>query len=102
MNGTVRTASFKSEIIAYFAILAMAGLQIIVAYRRGSVGQHIIEMLSLSIGQAAVGVLFFMHLLQEKRSLMYVLIPAVLFVFLLMNAFWTDSFRMVQMRPWAN
>jgi cytochrome c oxidase subunit IV len=60
------------------------------------------EFLSLAIIQAGLGVMFFMHLFQEKRSLMFALIPATVFVLLMMNVFWSDSFRIIQMKPWAN
>lgn len=102
MTGTMREESLKSDILVYFVILAIAGLQIFLAYRGGTVGQHLIEMLSLAIIQAGLGILFFMHLFQEKRSLMFALIPAVVFVLLIMNIIWSDSFRIVHMKPWPN
>jgi cytochrome c oxidase subunit IV len=56
----------------------------------------------LAIVQAGLGIMFFMHLFQEKRSLMFALIPATVFVLLMMNVFWSDSFRIVNMKPWPN
>jgi cytochrome c oxidase subunit IV len=102
MTGTMREESLKSDIIVYFIILVIAGLQILLAYRPGTIGQHVLEMLSLAIIQAGLGVLFFMHLFQEKRSLMFALIPATVFVLLMMNMFWSDSFRIIHMKPWPN
>ena len=102
MTDKARPESLKTDIIIYGVILVIAGLQILLAYRGGTVGQHVIEMLALAIVQAALGVLFFMHLFQEKRSLMLALIPATVFVLLMMNMIWTDSFRIVHMKPWAN
>jgi cytochrome c oxidase subunit IV len=102
MTGTMREESLKSDIIVYFVILVIAGLQILLAYRGGTVGQHVMEMLALAIVQAGLGIMFFMHLFQEKRSLMFALIPATVFVLLMMNVFWSDSFRIVNMKPWPN
>lgn len=102
MTGTMREESLKADIIVYFVILAIAALQIVLAYTHASIGQHVFEMLSLAIIQAGLGVMFFMHLFQEKRSLMFALIPATVFVLLMMNVIWTDSFRIINMRPWAN
>ena len=102
MTGTVREESLKTDIIVYIAILVIAALQVVLAYTHGTVGQHVIEFLSLAIIQAGLGVLFFMHLFQEKRSLMLALIPATVFVLLMMNVFWGDSFRIIHMKPWPN
>jgi hypothetical protein len=102
MSGTMRQESLKTDIIIYFVILGIAGLQIVLAYRGGTIGQHVIEMLSLAIIQAGLGIMFFMHLFQEKRSLMFALIPVTVFVLLMMNMFWSDSFRIIHMKPWPN
>jgi cytochrome c oxidase subunit IV len=98
----MRSGSLKSDIAVYTMILAIAGLQIILAYGGGTIGQHAIEMLCLAIVQTGLAMLFFMHLFQEKRSLMFALIPATLFVLLVMNAIWSDSFRIIHMRLWPN
>ncbi len=102
MEDTAKQESLTTNIIIYCAVLAIAGLQIVLAYRPGSVGKHVIEMLALALVQAALGVLFFMHLFRERRSLMIALIPATLFVLLMMNMIWSDSFRLIHMKPWAN
>jgi cytochrome c oxidase subunit IV len=102
MTGTMREESLKTDIIVYVITLVIAGLQVFIAYRGGTIGQHVIEFLSLAIIQAGLGVMFFMHLFQEKRALMFALIPATVFVLLMMNVFWSDSFRLIQMKPWPN
>lgn len=102
MAENTRNESLTSDIIVYFVILVIAGLQILLAYRGGTVGQHVLEMLALAIIQAGLGIMFFMHLLREKRSLLFALVPATVFVLLMMNMIWTDSFRIVHMKPWPN
>ncbi|HEY3928438.1 MAG TPA: cytochrome C oxidase subunit IV family protein [Candidatus Koribacter sp.] len=102
MTGTMREESLKSDIIVYIIILVIAALQIVLAYTPGTIGQHTLEFLGLAIIQAGLGIMFFMHLFQEKRSLMFALIPATVFVLLMMNVFWGESFRIVHMKPWPN
>ena len=102
MEDTAKRESLTTNIVIYVGVLVIAGLQILLAYRPGSVGKHVIEMLALALVQAALGVLFFMHLFRERRSLMIALIPATIFVLLMMNMIWSDSFRLVHMKPWAN
>ena len=56
-------------------------------------------MLAVAAIQAFLAVGFFMHLLDEKRSLQLALIPAMLFVLALLNMIWPDSYRLLHMRP---
>jgi heme/copper-type cytochrome/quinol oxidase subunit 4 len=58
-------------------------------------------MLTLAAIQAYLAVMYFMHLRHEKPSLRLVLIPATLFVLVMMNMIWADSFRLMVMKPFA-
>jgi hypothetical protein len=40
-----------------------------------------------------------MHLRDEKRGLVLALIPTTLFVLVMMNMIWSDSFRLFRMHP---
>jgi hypothetical protein len=42
-----------------------------------------------------------MHLRDEKPSLRLALIPGTLFVLVMMNMIWADSFRLMVMKPFA-
>jgi hypothetical protein len=42
-----------------------------------------------------------MHLRDEKSNLRLALIPATLFVLVMMNMVWADSFRLISMKPFA-
>ena len=102
MNPPSRSVELRNNIVAYVVILATAGLQIVIAYRGGSVVHRAIGMLSLTIVQAGFGIMIFMHMLQEKKALRFTLLTAILLVLLVMNALWSDSFRIVHLRPWEN
>jgi heme/copper-type cytochrome/quinol oxidase subunit 4 len=82
--------------IVYAGILALALIQILVAMQRGP---SLVLMLLLGIMQAWLAVTYFMHLGEERRSLALALIPYTIFVLLMMNAIWSDSFRLLHMRP---
>jgi cytochrome c oxidase subunit IV len=58
-------------------------------------------LLALAFCSGALAVMYFMHLLQERRSLFLSLIPAVIFVLLMMNMIWSDSLRLLHLRPFA-
>jgi cytochrome c oxidase subunit IV len=58
-------------------------------------------MLAVALIQAGLAVMFFMHLHAEQRNLTLALIPGTIFVVLMMNMIWSDSFRLLHMSPFA-
>jgi cytochrome c oxidase subunit IV len=84
----------KTDLSVYVGILVMAGFQIFMAYH----GAGVITMLVVATIQAFLAVMFFMHLRDEKSTLRLALIPATLFVLVMMNMVWADSFRLIQFR----
>jgi len=51
-------------------------------------------LLVLALVEAGLGLMYFMHLKYERRTLFWSLIPALIFVFLMMNQFWSDAYRL--------
>jgi cytochrome c oxidase subunit IV len=86
----------------YFVLLAIAGLEVFLAYQNFAPGSLLAILLALALCGGALAVMYFMHLAQERRSLFLSLIPAVIFVLLMMNMIWSDSFRLLHMRPFAH
>jgi len=86
----------------YCILLAIAAVEILLAYQNFSTARLVLILLVLAIGSAALGLMYFMHLAQEKRSLFLSLIPATIFVLLMMNMIWSDSLRLLHMRPFAH
>jgi caa(3)-type oxidase subunit IV len=93
--------SLKTEIIVYACILALSGLQIVLAYQHAQGAQLMARMLAVALIQAGLAVMYFMHLLDERKNLRLALIPATIFVLLMMNMIWSDSFRLLHMRPFV-
>jgi len=87
-----------STYFVYAAILVIALVQVIVAI---TMGPSLWRMLVLAAIQAYLAVMFFMHLRDEKPSLRLALIPGTLFVLIMMNMIWADSFRLMVMKPFA-
>jgi caa(3)-type oxidase subunit IV len=82
----------------YGAILAIAIIQIVVAV---TMGPSLGRMLILAAIQAYLAVMFFMHLRDEKSTLRLALIPGTIFVLVMMNMIWADSFRLIHLRSFA-
>jgi heme/copper-type cytochrome/quinol oxidase subunit 4 len=87
-----------STYFVYAAILAIAVVQVIAAM---ALGPSLWRMLLLAAIQGYLAVMFFMHLRDEKQSLRLALIPGTLFVLVMMNMIWADSFRLMVMKPFA-
>ena len=103
---SVTAPSTSSNVIAkylpvYFVLLGIAALEVFLAYRNFSTGTLLV-FLALAVCGAALALMYFMHLAQERPSLFLSLIPATIFVLIMMNMIWTDSNRLLHMKPFAH
>lgn len=87
-------------VVVYFCILAIAALQFVIAYSNIRASQMLARMLFLAIIEAALALLFFMHL-SENRGLKWFVVIFTVAVVLGMQYGWTDSFRLLGGAPWA-
>jgi heme/copper-type cytochrome/quinol oxidase subunit 4 len=83
-------------------LLLLAVLEVFIAYQHFSTQALLALLLALAFCGATLALRYFMHLAQESRGLFLALIPAVIFVLLMMNMIWPDSFRLLHMRPFAH
>ncbi len=86
-------------LIVYLCILALAGLQFVIAYQDISASQMFRRMFSVAIVEAGLAVMFFMHLWAEKRGFLLFVLVFTISVLLAMQYGWTDSFRLVNCGP---
>ncbi|HZV60121.1 MAG TPA: cytochrome C oxidase subunit IV family protein [Candidatus Eremiobacteraceae bacterium] len=86
----------------YFTLLAIAALEFFLAYRHFSPGVLLAMFLALAVCGGTLAVMYFMHLAEERRSLILTLIPATIFVLIMMNMIWSDSYRLLHLRPFAH
>jgi cytochrome c oxidase subunit 4 len=89
-------------LVVYVSILVISAVQIAIAYQNIDGRKMLGVMLLLAVVQAGLAITFFMHMKSEKRALAIFLLPATVFVLLMMNAIWSDSFRLLNMRPFAH
>jgi len=85
----------------YFILLFIAAIEFFVAFRITSIQALLPMLLGLAVCSGALALLYFMHLVDERRSLLLSLIPATVFVLIMMNMFWSDSYRLLHMKPFA-
>jgi len=78
-------------------LLVLTGVEIFLAYEELPLHTMLILLMGLSLIKAAMIVAYFMHLRYERTSLVWTLVPATIFVLLMMNVFFSDSLRIVRL-----
>ncbi len=89
------------ELAVYVCLLALAGLQFVIAYQHIDASQMFLRLLVVAIVEAGLAVMFFMHLWTEKRGFVLFVLIFTTFVLLAMQYGWTDSSRMVTGAPFS-
>jgi cytochrome c oxidase subunit IV len=102
MTATERKSDgIKNDVVVYVCLLALAGLQFVIAYQHIDASQMFLRMFVVAIVEAGLAVMFFMHLWSEKRGFVLFVLIFTVFVLLGMQFGWTDSFRMVTGAPFS-
>jgi cytochrome c oxidase subunit IV len=90
------------DLVIYVCLLALAGVQFLIAYQHIDASQMFTRMLVVACVEAGLAALFFMHLWAEKRSLLVFVLVFTVSVLLGMQYGWTDSTRMLTGAPYSN
>jgi caa(3)-type oxidase subunit IV len=85
----------------YFVLLGIFFVEVFLSFQHLPIGTLVVILLLLAVCSASLGLMYFMHLAQERRALFLSLIPVTIFVLLMMNMIWSDSVRLLHMRPGA-
>ena len=88
----------KRYIIVWLGLLFIVALEVGVTLSHPATGWLLGGLLLLALIEAGLGLLYFMHLKYEPRSLMFSVIFAVVIAVVLMNHFWLDAFRLLHQR----
>jgi cytochrome c oxidase subunit IV len=96
-----KSGEIGKDLIVYVCLLALAGLQFVIAYQSIDTSQMFTRMLAVACIEAALAELFFMHLWSEKRTFLLFVVIFTVSVLLGMQYGWTDSFRMVTGAPFS-
>jgi heme/copper-type cytochrome/quinol oxidase subunit 4 len=97
-----KSDGISKDIGVYVCLLALAGLQFVIAYQNMDASQMLSRMLVVAFVEALLAALFFMHLWVEKRGFLLFIAGFTIFVLLTMQYGWTDSFRMQFGAPFAH
>jgi cytochrome c oxidase subunit IV len=74
-------------------LLALTALEVFLAYEELPLHVMLILLMGISMIKAAMIIAYFMHLRYERTNLSWTLIPAMVFVLVMMSFFFPDSIR---------
>ncbi len=97
-----QVGGFGKYLVVYVCILVIAGLQFVVAYHAPTYHEMFVRMSLLAGLEAGLGILFFMHLWGERRSLVVFVLVFLLFVAATMQYSWPDAFRILGGAPYSS
>ncbi len=80
-------------------LLALTGAEVTLAYQHLEIKVMLALLMTLSIIKASLIISYFMHLRYERRSLILILMPALVFIVCMMFLLFPDSIRLYEMRP---
>ena len=95
-----KSGGMGKDLIAYFCLLALAGLQFFIAYQDIDTSQMLVRMLCVAVVEGGLALLFFMHL-SENRGLRWFVLIFTVAVILGMQYGWSDSSRLLNGVQWA-
>ena len=82
----------------WLGLVCIAGIEVILTYRGFSTRVLLVALFMLATIEAGIGLAYFMHLKYEKPSLVWSIIPFVIFVLLMMKQIWPDAYRVDSLR----
>ncbi len=89
----------KVFVIVWVSLVMLTGVEVLLAYQHLLIKVMLALLMSLSVIKASLIISYFMHLRYERRSLVFTLMPALIFVICMMFMALPDSVRLFQMRP---
>ena len=101
MTATESTAGpgMRIYLLVWIVLHVIVAVEVVMTYAHARSGILVVRLLVLAILEAALGLMYFMHLRYERRVLFEALIPSLVFVLLMMNQFWSDAYRLLSLHP---
>jgi heme/copper-type cytochrome/quinol oxidase subunit 4 len=90
--------AMKSYGTILVGLLCIVGIEVFSTYRHMSTRQLLLALLICAFVEAGIAVMYFMHLKDERPSLLWSLILALAFVLFMMDHIWPDALRLANLR----
>jgi cytochrome c oxidase subunit IV len=93
-----RAPTMQGYVLIWVGLILIVGVEVFLTYERLPVGTLLAALLLLALVEAALAVMYFMHLKYERRALFWSLIPYLIFALVMMDHFWPDALRLMRQR----
>src|SRR5439155_18271005 len=93
-----RAPTMKMSVVVWIGLILIVGVEVFLTYERLSAGTLLASLLVLALIEAALAVMYFMHLKYERPALFWSLIPYLVFALVMMDHFWPDALRLMHQR----
>jgi caa(3)-type oxidase subunit IV len=96
--GSDHDPSMTTYVGIWAGLLAIVGVEVAITYRHPEAKTLLAILLLLAFIEAAIGLLYFMHMKYERKILFWTVVPITLFVLFMMDHMWADAFRLFRLR----
>jgi heme/copper-type cytochrome/quinol oxidase subunit 4 len=90
--------TMKTYLFAWVGMLLLVAVEVLATYAHPAVRTLLATLLVLALLEAAVALLYFMHLKYERRALLWWTVPLVVFALVMLDHVWPDAMRLAAMR----
>ena len=90
--------STTSVFVVWFSLLALTAIEVFLGYKQLELKLMLAILMGLSLVKASLIIAYFMHLRYERRSLVFTLIPALVFVIGMLFVIFPDGVRVLLMQ----
>jgi cytochrome c oxidase subunit IV len=96
--GSSSSPGMRFYVALWAGLFGIVIVEVLLTYAHVATLTLVISLIALGMIEAAVALLYFMHLKYERRILFWSLIPALVFVLVMFDHLWPDAFRVTSMR----
>ncbi len=97
-SGSRPGPTMRVYVTVWLGSICLVGAEVLLAYAHIRTPVLLAALLALAVFEAGMALLFFMHLKYERPTLFWTLIPALVFVLLMMDHLWPDALRLTTLR----
>ena len=93
-----RGPTMREYVMVWIGLILIVGVEVFLTYERLPAATLLASLLLLALIEAALAVMYFMHLKYERPALFWSLIPYLIFALVMMDHFWPDALRLMHQR----
>jgi cytochrome c oxidase subunit IV len=93
-----RDPGMKVYVMVWLGLLLIVAVEVLLTYEHLPAGRLLASLLVLAFLEAALGLMYLMHLKYERSILFWSLIPYLVFALFMLDHIWPDALRLMHQR----